>query len=59
VSLLHVPSLARWLPSAAAAAPTNPGGGQLSRLAGAVLLAGYALALAAAGTRLVVRRDIT
>ena len=60
MSLLQAPaSLAKWLPSAAAAALTNPGGGHLSRLAGALLLAGYALALAAAGTRLVVRRDIT
>jgi ABC-2 type transport system permease protein len=59
MSLLHAPSLGRWLPSAAAAALTNPGGAQLSRLAGTLLLAGYALALAAAGTRLVVRRDIT
>jgi ABC-type transport system involved in multi-copper enzyme maturation permease subunit len=60
MSLLHAPSSwAKWLPSAAAGALTNPGGGHLSRLAGALLLAGYALALAAAGTRLVVRRDIT
>ena len=60
MSLLNIPSsLAKWLPSAAAAALTNPGGGHLSRLAGALLLAAYALALAAAGTRLVVRRDIT
>ena len=60
MSLLNIPSsLGKWLPSAAAAALTNPGGGHLSRLAGALLLAGYALALAAAGTRLVVRRDIT
>jgi hypothetical protein len=59
LSLLHAPSLGKWLPSAAAAALTNPGGGQLSRLAGALLLAGYALALALVGTRLVVRRDIT
>jgi ABC-2 type transport system permease protein len=60
MSLLNAPSSwARWLPSAAAGALTNPGGGHLSRLAGALLLAGYALALAAAGTRLVVRRDIT
>jgi ABC-2 type transport system permease protein len=59
MSLLHTPSMARWLPSAAAAALTNPGGGQLSRLAGSLLLAGYALALALVGTRLVVRRDIT
>jgi ABC-type transport system involved in multi-copper enzyme maturation permease subunit len=59
MSLLNAPSLGKWLPSAAAAALTNPGGGQLSRLAGSLLLAGYALALALVGTRLVVRRDIT
>ena len=59
MSLLHAPGLGKWLPSAAAAALTNPGGGQLSRLAGTLVLAGYALALALAGTRLVVRRDIT
>jgi hypothetical protein len=60
MSLLNIPSsLAKWLPSAAAAALTNPGGAQLSRVAGALLLAGYALALALIGTRLVVRRDIT
>ena len=59
MSLLNAPSLGKWLPSAAAAALTNPGGAGLSRLAGALLLAGYGLALALAGTRLVVRRDIT
>jgi ABC-2 type transport system permease protein len=59
MSLLNAPSLGKWLPSAAAAALTNPGGAQLSRLAGTLLLAGYALALALVGTRLVVRRDIT
>ena len=60
MSLLNAPSsLAKWLPSAAAAALTNPGGAPLSRLAGTLLLAGYGLALALAGTRLVVRRDIT
>jgi hypothetical protein len=59
MSLLNIPGLGRWLPSAAAAALTNPGGAQLSRLAGTLLLAGYALVLALAGTRLVVRRDIT
>jgi len=60
MSLLHAPSLGKWLPSAAAkAAITSPGGAQLSRLAGTLLLAGYALALALVGTRLVVRRDIT
>jgi hypothetical protein len=51
--------MGKWLPSAAAAALTNPGGAQLSRLAGTLLLASYGLALALAGTRLVVRRDIT
>jgi ABC-2 type transport system permease protein len=60
MSLLHAPSLGKWLPSAAAkAAITSPGGAQLSRVAGSLLLAGYALALALIGTRLVVRRDIT
>jgi ABC-2 type transport system permease protein len=59
MSLLNAPSLGKWLPSAAAAALTNPGGGHLSRWGGALLLAGYALALALVGSRLVVRRDIT
>ena len=59
LSLLNAPSLGKWLPSAAAAALTNPGGAPLSRLAGTLLLAGYGLALALVGTRLVVRRDIT
>jgi ABC-2 type transport system permease protein len=60
MSLLHAPSLGRWLPSAAAkAAITSPGGAQLSRWGGTLLLAGYALAFALVGTRLVVRRDIT
>jgi ABC-type transport system involved in multi-copper enzyme maturation permease subunit len=60
MDLLNDPSLGKWLPSAAAAAAiTSPGGGHLSRLGGTLLLAGYALALALAGSRLVVRRDIT
>jgi ABC-2 type transport system permease protein len=60
MSLLHAPSLSKWLPSAAAkAAITSPGGAQLSRWGGTLLLAAYALALALVGTRLVVRRDIT
>jgi len=60
MDLLNDPSLGKWLPSAAtAAAITSPGGGHLSRLGGTLLLAGYALALALAGSRLVVRRDIT
>ena len=57
MSLLQAPSLGKWLPSAAAPPRLNPGGAQLSRLAGTLLLAGYGL-LALAGTRLVVRRDI-
>jgi ABC-type transport system involved in multi-copper enzyme maturation permease subunit len=60
LSLLNAPSLGKWLPSAAAqAALGSPGGAQLSRLGGTLLLAGYALALALVGSRLVVRRDIT
>ncbi len=59
LGLLDAPSLGKWLPSAAAAALTNPGGAHLSRLGGTLLLAAYALALALAGTRLAVRRDIT
>jgi ABC-2 type transport system permease protein len=60
LSLLNAPSLAKWLPSAAAkAALGSPGGAHLSRWGGTLLLAGYALAFALAGTRLVVRRDIT
>jgi ABC-2 type transport system permease protein len=60
LSLLNAPSLGKWLPSAAAAAAiTSPGGAHLSRWGGTLLLAAYALAFALAGTRLVVRRDIT
>jgi ABC-2 type transport system permease protein len=60
MSLLNAPSLGKWLPSAAAAATiTSPGGTHPSRMAGTLLLAGYALGFALAGTRLVVRRDVT
>jgi ABC-2 type transport system permease protein len=60
MGLVNAPSLGRWLPSAAAAAAiTSPGGAHLSRLLGTLVFAGYGLALALAGTRLVVRRDIT
>jgi len=60
MGLVNAPSLGRWLPSAAAAAAiTSPGGAHLSRLAGTLVFAGYGLALALAGTRLMVRRDIT
>jgi hypothetical protein len=56
---VNVPGLGRWLPSAAAAALTNPSGGHLSSWAGGLLLAAYGLAFAVVGTRLVMRRDVT
>jgi len=59
LSLLNVPGLGKWLPSAAAAALTNPGGGHLSRPAGGLLFAAYGLAFSVVGTRFVIRRDIT
>jgi len=59
LNLLNAPSLGKWLPSAVAAALTNPGGDHLSRWAAALLFAAYGLAFALAGTRFVVRRDIT
>ena len=55
------PEIGRWLPSGAAgaltASPTGEGG-LLPMWGGALLLAGYRLAFAAAGTRFVLRRDI-
>jgi hypothetical protein len=57
--VLRAPTLARWLPGGATAALTDPGGRYLPALAGGLLLAGYALVLAAAGSRLTVRRDVT
>ncbi len=59
LSLVNVPGLGKWLPSAAAAALTNPGGGHLSRCAGGLLFAAYGLGFAVVGTRLVLRRDVT
>jgi ABC-2 type transport system permease protein len=59
VNLLNAPSLGKWLPSAAAAALTNPGGDHLSRWAGGLLFATYGLAFALVGTRFVIRRDVT
>lgn len=59
LSLVNVPGLGKWLPSAAAAALTNPGGGHLSRWAGGLLFAAYGLGFAVVGTRLVMRRDVT
>jgi ABC-2 type transport system permease protein len=57
--VLRAPTLPRWLPGGAAAALTDPGGRYLSTWAGALLLAGYGLVLAAIGSRLTLRRDIT
>jgi ABC-2 type transport system permease protein len=59
LSLLNVPSLGKWLPSAAAAALTNPSGSHLSRWAGGLLFAAYGLAFSVVGTRFVIRRDVT
>jgi ABC-2 type transport system permease protein len=57
--VLRAPTLPRWLPGGATAALTDPGGQYLPAWAGGLLLAGYALVLAAVGSRLTVRRDIT
>jgi ABC-2 type transport system permease protein len=57
--VLRVPTLPKWLPGGAAAALTYPGGQHLSIWAGGLLLAGYGLVLAAIGSRLTLRRDIT
>lgn len=55
------PEIGRWLPgganSALTATPTAQGG-LLPMWGGALLLAGYGLTCAAAGTRFVLRRDI-
>jgi ABC-type Na+ transport system ATPase subunit NatA len=59
VGVLHQPGLERWLPMGAASALTRPGDGTLPMWAGALVLAAYGLALALAGGRLVVRRDLT
>jgi ABC-2 type transport system permease protein len=57
-----LPSIGRWLPGGAASALAGTAtaeGGLLPFWGAALLLAGYALAFATAGTRLVARRDIT
>jgi hypothetical protein len=59
VNLVNTPGLGKWLPSAAAAALTNPSGGHLSSWAGGLLFAAYGLGFAVVGTRLVMRRDVT
>jgi ABC-2 type transport system permease protein len=58
-AVLRAPTLPRWLPGGAVAALTDPGGRYLAAWAGALLLAGYGLVLAAIGSRLTLRRDIT
>jgi hypothetical protein len=59
--VLGRPGLAHWLPTGAAAALTAPGHTTPAMWAGALVLAAYALALAlaVAGGRLVVSRDLT
>jgi ABC-2 type transport system permease protein len=57
--VLRAPTLPKWLPGGAARALVEPGGQQLSMWAGGLLLASYALVLAAIGSRLTLRRDIT
>jgi ABC-2 type transport system permease protein len=55
------PSVGRWLPGGASAAMTDvatPAGGLLPMWAGALLFIAYGLAFAAAGTHLLVRRDV-
>ena len=61
IVLLRAPGLYRWLPGGASDALTgaHPDGTLLPMWGGALLLAAYALALAAIATRLTVRRDIT
>jgi ABC-2 type transport system permease protein len=59
VGVLRRPGLGRWLPDGAAAALTAPGDGTLAMWAGGLVLAAYGLALAMAGGRLVVRRDLS
>jgi ABC-2 type transport system permease protein len=56
---LQRPGLARWLPEGAAGALTGASAQTLSMWAGGLLFAGYGLALALLGSRLVVRRDLT
>jgi ABC-2 type transport system permease protein len=58
------PAVGRWTPGGALAAltrtPATPGNaGYLPMWAGGLLLAGYGVAFAVVGTRLVVRRDVT
>jgi ABC-2 type transport system permease protein len=59
VGLLNASELGRWLPGGAAGALVSPGGEHLPMWGGGLVLAAWAALLAAAGTRLVVRRDIT
>jgi ABC-2 type transport system permease protein len=61
ILVAFAPSVGRWLPGGASAAMTDvatPAGGLLPMWAGALLFTAYGLAFAAAGTELLVRRDI-
>jgi ABC-2 type transport system permease protein len=62
ILVAFAPSVGRWLPSGASAAMTEvatPAGGLLPMWAGALLFAAYGLVFATAGTRLIVRRDVS
>jgi ABC-2 type transport system permease protein len=60
-AVLRAPTLPKWLPGGATAALTYPFPSDqfLPMWAGGLLLAGYALVLAAIGSRVTVRRDVT
>jgi hypothetical protein len=61
ILVAFAPSVGRWLPGGASAAMTDaatPAGGLLPMWAGALLFTAYGLAFAAAGTQLLVRRDV-
>jgi hypothetical protein len=61
ILVAFAPSVGRWLPSGASAAMTQvatPAGGLLPMWAGALLFSAYGLVFAAAGTHLIVRRDV-
>jgi ABC-2 type transport system permease protein len=59
VGTLRLSDLGRWLPNGAASALTGPDAATLSMWAGGLVFAAYGLVLALAGSRLVVRRDLT
>jgi hypothetical protein len=61
ILVAFTPSVGRWLPGGASAAMTDiatPAGGLLPMWAGALVFTAYGLTFAAAGTHLLVRRDV-